>query len=58
MDDQSLNPDGDLREGPSIELPQDADHFLNGNVWAAYEDGKPLDLGDHESPDPAGEIFD
>ncbi|MBN1527960.1 MAG: hypothetical protein JW895_02805 [Thermoleophilaceae bacterium] len=39
------------RKGPSIEIPADVD-FLD-SPGAAYEDGKPLDLGEHGTQDPA-----
>lgn len=50
----ALNPDDDKREGPSVEADLDAHHFLIPEVWGAYEDGEPLDLGKHGTLDPSG----
>jgi hypothetical protein len=36
--------------------PVDAADFLSNRVRGAYEDGKPLDLGEHGTLDPGGEI--
>lgn len=52
--DPALDPDDDKREGPSMETDLDAHHFLIPEVWGAYEDGKPLDLGRHGTLDPSG----
>jgi hypothetical protein len=51
-----LDPDDDLRFGPSIEPQFDITDLINAH--GSYEDGEPLDLGRHGTLDPsAGDLF-